>query len=701
MPLECGDPRFVDTANPPRDSDMRILGPGNRLYPVRIPTLPGGAPNPSSSHALAPVENCFLPWYKPGFFRGHFQTQSSNPAGQQGEMGFNDGFEISEDVTDLTDGTPTGLWTHVGFTTRHYTDPKRLASETLTQLTAGRGSNLKGTYTIKYLDERDTDRDTVDGVQVPRMRFVFNGTTRFKVRNVVPRNTLANYGMSDSAAYLNTITGAVCLHTEEYIIFEAERDAAFWFALVNCNFDLGYSVIGPTASNPWGGMTPARGYPRLMLLGSDTLSDLEADWLSTSKFVAGVNKFVFVDEVDSSQTTNPIAKAGTYYGADRAYWLDTLPTAIKSIVLAEQTPFPSRTLIASLRAWATTARTYRYWRLHFVNPGNRARRLSPGFPILDPGWYGEYNVTPEISRGFDSRSEIHEAPDGTLIPEPKPGRRVWKFAFPAHAMTDQDVRFAESRFHRPPKSLGTASSTTWPNAHHLNSDRSRLAVPSLIIDPVFNPGRGRGSTGSGYTLSGNILTVPIAGRVSSVSDPGSLLLAGIQVGDLVSGTYSYNVTTTGTGSGPKVYSDAAGTLEFFVGKYAFTAGSGIGGTDISVLNDTLDSFGIGPAQPQTMPGWPDTFLVVSFILTDATATAIASEVLPRTGPTLAAWSSKQITIDSSSISVRIQLFDTQTIEDTAKWARGSIFGPMNLTPFSARHFDQWGLEGEITEGAPW
>jgi hypothetical protein len=136
------------------------------------------------------------------------------------------------------------------------------------------------------------------------------------------------------------------------------------------------------------------------------------------------------------------------------------------------------------------------------------------------------------------------------------------------------------------------------------------------------------------------ITIEITGNVTNFSD-GTGLLDTIHVDSIFSGTYTYDSSTVDSGGGHHLHSSPYG-ISLSLGGYEFkTASTHVDQFDMWILNDdegngVKDFYLVRSHENALLPNG----IAVSLIrwdLNDSTHTALSSNVLPTTAPSLTSW----------------------------------------------------------------
>jgi hypothetical protein len=488
--------------------------------------------NPSSQVMTAGVGNLQAPFRlgKPLIFRGQM-TLTNGATKNEISPTFNDSGYVTET------GGAGGFFNDTA-TTEIYTDLAAAAYGLQTRI-LGAGGGLTGWVRVTYEDPR-------------------RGSTlfAFKIESEYPL-TLGHNGTSGLwhtfglahrvGISATTHQGDRILHEREFIIwdtagqagtsdrgggpsgptfFQGQRDAVMpcWFVLPDCNFlpvtcDRNAYTRGDPSEEHYSG-----GAPRLALLASDSLDDLELDWNDPAKFTEGVNMFTFCryywpgspggSESDGwPDNGNMIHKTlGRCWGVDGAGSFlpgGRLPPVVEdSGVYGGVAPdtvggnWPNRMLTAHLWKWAwymgedawghwvsTSAAppNYRYWMLLIVNRHNPLGRIAIGGPPwLDPGWIP---LTMPHMRYYDAvmdRSYALTNEFGDKLPIERSGQRIvrarWSGPQRLHALDHRIFNHAALR-----RRIGQPSK--FPHLHALRVARGKLlgrAAPCIYIDPLYD-----------------------------------------------------------------------------------------------------------------------------------------------------------------------------------------------------------------------
>jgi len=496
---------FGSASWPLRDEHVRLLQVNwlDPLFGARLATLPARA-NPSSRHVLMPFTGTLL--------------------GRQGGFGrhwtFNNGSLSSE----------------AGLANNLYV--KLAGDPVLKQVSFGNEDLESGAAVARFLTAVFNAHATIGTGATGRVwTWTYSETTlAFTAASTIGnfglyRYTVANGGALDDAGLdvlgfieaessveAASITGHKTIGTEEWIVWDVGecgmlgreasgvadggRQTADWFCLRDLNFDR-VPAAACTGLEEDSGWAVSRGRPKLVLMASNTLVDLE-DWCNAS-WTEGVNQFTFVDD-SVAVASGPLRNALTgdqVYGTDGRLWLQRQrETSWDSTLDRTQEfggVFPARHITANLRAWAAAegqsgppfvgpyptglARPgYRYWMLLMVNPGNLSGRLLLGAHALASGFYFGRNIVDGSGRTVSDRGVLVETEMGAMVGRPGMPRRECRLSF--EFVPEGDVYLFEQTTLRLRENATAAGSRHGGVMAPRRAGRHR---PFFVVDPFPDP----------------------------------------------------------------------------------------------------------------------------------------------------------------------------------------------------------------------
>jgi uncharacterized repeat protein (TIGR02543 family) len=150
-----------------------------------------------------------------------------------------------------------------------------------------------------------------------------------------------------------------------------------------------------------------------------------------------------------------------------------------------------------------------------------------------------------------------------------------------------------------------------------------------------------------YTITANfVITINITAQVETVDDPDNILGGAINVGDIITGTYTYNPATTDSNALPTVgdyrHTSSPSGITVNAGGFVFQTDPG----NVDFLVEIVNDHGTTARDNYLLRSYNNLPLAngalvehIAWQLDDPTATAISSEALPTTPPILTHWES--------------------------------------------------------------
>lgn len=500
--------------------------------------------NPSSAVPHTPVGNLIAPYRlgKPFIFRGQFTF--SDGVATKSELGKNRLGYIDEDAGGGGAGSQSVDMGNVVFQ-----DPADAAGVLETKIAA----LINGTVTVTYEDPRRGST-----------LFAFKVVTSIDTKFVKDGNNALweTFGLATETSFGTTHVGDRILHEREFMIWDTGAAASqrgggphfrmgeyetglgshvpVWFVLTDCNFDDVTNNDQAAGYDTWS-WGESGGAPKLALYGSNTLADLEEDWLNSAKFVEGVNLFTFCRYYWAGANNydnwpdNPFAILRTY---GRCWGSDASGAGIRpggsSVSGGILNAFPCRYLVAHLWKWqwyvgetqwplsTGSPPNYRYWMLLAVNRHNATGRLAIGGPVwLDPGWIPWTAPGLQYEDALVDRSRWLENEFGDRLPvEETAFRRVsmqWRGGQRLDAM---DHALLNEGLLRPRAGFRSG----YPTLHNYRTVRGKIggrASPVIYIDPLYDASGDRTTLKEGDPYGDWAGQGAYAPRYNSTDDPGT------------------------------------------------------------------------------------------------------------------------------------------------------------------------------------